>query len=305
VAGRSKVGVAGAVSQRLEYGTFRALQALTSACSWRQRLALGRALGRLWHFVDARHRAIARANASGAFPDWPAPRLASMVRANFEHLGATAAEFLALASLSPEELSGRCRIEGRSHLEEALAPGRGVLVLTGHLGNWELAGAAMAAMGYPFYAVGRRQKNPLVDEQVNRLRERFGGRVIPHRNAVRPVFRALREGALIAFLMDQRALQREAVPSWFFGRPVVTNQGLALLALKSGAPVLPAFDQRVGEEHVMRFEAPIHPPEEGDREARVRRFTEKFDAAVEEAVRRCPEQWFWVHRRWRLPEDPE
>jgi KDO2-lipid IV(A) lauroyltransferase len=224
-----------------------------------------------------------------------------MVRANFAHLGATGAEFLGLSEVSPEELLGRYRIDGLEHVEAARSQRRGVLFLTAHLGNWELASTVMAARGYPLSAVARRLKNPWVDRRVRGLRERFGTDLISHRNAVRPVLRTLRRGGMVALLMDQKPLAKEAVLSHFFGQTVATNQGLALLALKSEAPVIPGFDERVGDAHVLHLEAPLEPPGEGPREERVRRFTEQFDAKIEQAVRRRPEQWFWVHRRWRLP----
>lgn len=290
------------LAHRAQYAGLLLLEETASRLPWGARCAAGRALGRAWHLLDRRHRRVARENAGRAFPEWGRDRVAALVRANFEHLGATAVESLGLARTTRAELLARCRFEGLEHLDAALAQGRGALVLTAHLGNWELAGLAMAARGYPFFAVGRRQANPLIDGRVTRLRESFGGTLIHHREAVRPVLRALRQGALVAFLMDQRALRREAVGSRFFGQPVVTNQGLALLALKTGAPVVPGFDERVGERHVIRLHPALPPPEEKGRPEQVRAYTERFDAAIEEAVRRTPEQWFWVHRRWRLPE---
>jgi len=281
----------------------RLLEEGASRLSWESRQRVGAALGRLWHAADWKHRQIAFQNARRALPEWVEDRIRDLVRQNFEHLGQTGVESLGLAHTTPQALAKRCRFEGLEHLQEALDRGRGVLALTAHLGNWELGGLAMAARGVPFYAVGRRQSNPLVDLRVTRLRESFGGTVIHHRNAVRPVLRALREGAMVAFLLDQRARGREAVKSQFFGQPVATNQGLALLALKSGAPVVPGFDERVEHGHVVRFYPALAAPTEGSREEQVKRFTASFDAAIEAAVRRRPEQWFWVHRRWRLPEE--
>jgi len=281
----------------------RLLEEVASRLSWEGRCRAGRVLGRAWHLLDPGHRRVARENAARAFPEWTRDRVADLVRRNFEHLGGTAVESLGLAHTDRRELLEHCRFEGLEHLDAALAQKRGALVLTAHLGNWELAGLAMAAKGYPFFAVGRRQANPLIDARVTRLRESFGGTLIHHREAVRPVLRALRAGALVAFLMDQRALSREAVPSRFFGQPVATNQGLALLALKSGAPVVPGFDERVEGRHVIRMHPALRPPLEGTRQEQVRAYTECLDEAIEAAVRRCPEQWFWVHRRWRLPED--
>ena len=294
--------VAPTSAHRAQLAGYRLLEEAACRLSWEARLRAGRALGRVWHLLDRRHRRVARENVAQAFPEWPAERAADLVRSNFEHLGATGVETLGLARTRPEELLARCRFEGLEHLDAALARGKGALLLTGHLGNWELAGLAVAALGYPFFAVARRQANPLIDRRVTRLRESFGGGLIHHRHAVRPVLRALKEGAAVAFLMDQRASSREAVVSRFFGRPVATNQGLALLALKSGAPVVPGFDERVGERHVIRLYPALPSPAEGTREEQVREYTAAFDAAIEGAVRRRPEQWFWVHRRWRLPE---
>lgn len=290
-----------AAVHRAEYALFRALESVAGSLSWSRRIALGTNLGRLWHALDGRRRGIARENVARAFPDWRASRVRALVKANFEHLGATGAEFLGLSVVTAEELLDRCRFEGLEYLEQALAAGRGVFLLTGHVGNWELAGAATAARGYPFYAVGRRLKNPWVNDRVTRLRRRFGGSVINHRNAVRPILRALKEGAAVALLMDQRALFKEAVPSTFFGRRVATNHGLAILALRTGAPVVPGFCERDRATYVMRFQAPVVPPDAGHREQQIRLYTERFDATIERAVRRRPEQWFWVHRRWRLP----
>ena len=286
---------------RGEYALFRAAEWAAGRMSWEGRARVGRALGRLWHLVDRCHRRVALDNVRQAFPDRPEGWVRKLVRANFEHLGTTVCEFLGSHRVTREELLSRYRFEGDEHAEAALSEGKGLLVLTAHLGNWELAGTAVAAKGYRFHAIGRRIANPWVDRHVRALRERFGARVIPHRNAVRPVLRVLREGGIVAFLMDQRALRDEAVPSRFFGRPVATNRGLATLALRTGTPVIPVFGRRDGEVHVLRVGPALEPPRGGTLEDRIVRYTRLFDGAIEQAVRECPEQWFWVHRRWRLP----
>jgi KDO2-lipid IV(A) lauroyltransferase len=284
-----------------QYSLFRLFEKGLSGLSWQQRAALGGRLGRLWHALDRRHRGVARENAAAAFPEWSASEVRDLVVRNFEHIGMTAAEFLGLGATSAEEVRTRVRFEGARHLEAARALGKGVFLLSGHVGNWELAGVALAAQGYPVAAVGKRLSNAAVDRRVIELRQRFGSRIIPHRLAVGQVLRGLGRGELIGFLMDQRPRRNEAVESRFFGRPVATNHGLALLALKTGAPVVPVFDERTAEGHVLRFHPALEPPPAGDREGRVRSYTEAFDAVLEAEVRRRPEQWFWVHRRWRLP----
>ncbi len=296
--------VAASLSHRLQFLVFQTLEAAAASRAWDRRAALGRTVGRLWHALDMHHRTVARDNARAAFPEWGGDRVDAMVRANFEHLGITTAEFLGIGGESSEAVLQRCHFQGLEYLEEGLGRGRGVLLLTGHLGNWELLPIAGGAMGYATRGVARRIKNPLVHERILANRERFGARVIPHRNAVRPILKAVRDGAVVGFLLDQRASAREGVLSEFFGRPVSTNQGLALLALKSGTPVLSSFGRRLPDgRHEIRVGPALEPPQDGDRDERVRTFTRTFDAVIEAAVRDCPQQWFWVHRRWRVPRE--
>ncbi len=285
---------------RAQYTLLRGAEGALSALGWQRRARLGQWLGRAWYAADAGRRRLATDNVARAFPDWDAARVRALVRANFEHLGTVLAEFAGLARTGPDVLVGRFRFEGLDHLAAARAGGTGVLALTAHLGNWEVAGMALAVRERDVCAIGRRIRNPGVDAWVAELRQRYGGRLIPHRNAVRPVLRALRGGALVGFLLDQRAPSRESVRSEFFGRPVATNQGLAVLALRTGAPVVPMFTVRCGDVHRVWLLPPVPPPEEGDRKERVVTFTRRFDAVIEAAVREHPEQWFWVHRRWRL-----
>lgn len=289
------------IAHRAEYAAFRAAEGALGGLAWERIVKAGRRLGCLWHLVDGAHRRVARDNVARAFPDWSTSRVHEVVRANFEHLGATALEFFGSAGLTAADVVRLTPLEGGEHIEEARARGRGVLFLTAHLGNWEMTGTALAARGLRVHAVGRRLSNPLVDHRVTTLRQHFGVRVISHRGAARPVLKALSKGELVGFLIDQKPLAHEAIPSRFFGRPVATNPGLALLALKSGAPVVPGFCERRGAELAMRALPALDPPSEGSLDERVREFTRRFDAVIEAAVRRTPEQWFWVHRRWRLP----
>ena len=288
---------------RLEYAGFLLFAWLVCRLGPQGRRVWGERLGRLACRVLPRRRALALDNAGRAFPDWDARQVESLVRSNLRHLGQVAVEFAAIPSLSLEEVRCLGRLENTELLDEARAQSKGVLLLGGHLGNWEYSGLIMGAHGQAASAIAKRIANPLVDRYVNGLRTHFGGTIIGHRNAVRPVFKALRRGEMVGFLLDQRAVAREGVRSEFFGLPISTNQGLALLALKSGAPVVFVGVERVGDSHVVRFGPRIDPPEGLERGQAVAEFTRRFDAVLEAAVRRRPEQWFWVHDRWKLPRE--
>lgn len=286
----------------LEHSVFRLLEAVVSSRSPKRRIALGEAVGNLWRLLDVRHRRMAGNNVSLAFPDWPQAKVDAVVRANFKHIGRTGAEFLGLASMTRDELLEMYRFEGLEILNGVMAKGRGALILTAHLGNWELNGLAGAELGHPCFAVARRLSNPQTDASVRELRERFGLKIIPHRNAVKPILKALGQGAAVCFLMDQRARSREALPSKFFGRRAATNSGLATIAVRTGVPVVPAFGEALSEGHLLRFCEPMEVPKRNTAHESIQAMTEEFDLIIEQTVRRIPEQWFWVHDRWRLPE---
>jgi len=284
-----------------EYAGLRLLEFVAGMLSPAMKIKVGGALGRFYCRIAGRRRAKAMDNVAKAYPEWDAARVETLVWENFSHLGAVALEFLGASRMSAEEMRRTFRLEGVEVLEAALAKGRGVLALSMHTGNWEWSAMALAAYGYPTYAIGRRLKNPRVDRRVTELRNRFGGTLIGHRNAVRPVLKALKQGGIVGVLLDQRAQRKEGILSRFFGRPVSTNQGLSLLALKSGAPVVVARAERTAEGHVLHFGPIVERPEAADRTEASQLFTEAFDRAVEEAVRARPEQWFWMHRRWDIP----
>ncbi|MDF1553194.1 MAG: lysophospholipid acyltransferase family protein [Deferrisomatales bacterium] len=291
------------LTHRLEYAGFLALCRVARRLGPAGRRRLGERLGRLAWWILPRRRELAAENVRRAFPDWGEPRVQALVRDNLKHLGRVVLEFAAIPSLTLEDVRSLGRLENAELLDAAQARGKGVLLLGGHLGNWEYGSLVMGAHGYAISAIAKRIANPLIDRHVTRLRTHFGGTIIGHRNAVRPVFKALRQGGRVGFLLDQRAVAREGVRSEFFGQPVSTNQGLALLALKSGAPVVFGETERVGDVHVVRFGPCIDPPDGLERGQAVAEFTRRFDAALEAAVRRRPEQWFWVHQRWKLPRE--
>jgi KDO2-lipid IV(A) lauroyltransferase len=290
------------LKHRIEHAAVRRLIRSFAARPLDEARERGARLGRLWHAVDRGHRRLAVANIRLAL-GVDAVDAARTARACFENIGRTIAE-IALAERWEAEIFPRVALEGIGHLRDALALGRGVFILSAHCGNWELVGARIARE-VPVTALARPMANPLVDAVVAGQRQLARVRTVDARGSVREVFRALGRGEAVGLLLDQNALRSERVFVDFFGRPASTNFGLAMLALKSGAPVLPAFAVREpGGGHRGVIGPPIPPALEGDRAARIGVTTARYSAAIEAHVRRHPDQWFWVHDRWKRRPDP-
>ncbi len=277
------------------------LGAMLAYLPWRVGLWMGRRLGDLACWVMPGRRAVARENLERAFGrERNGRELDRLCRESFRHLGMTLVEACTFFFRPPSVLLSRVDVEGLDHLKAAAAHGRGILLLTAHLGNWELLAAAHARTGYAASVVVRPLDSAVLDRVVTRFRERGGVEVIPKRRALRGVRDALRRGRMVGILLDQNASRREGVFVPFFGEPASTSKSLALLALWSGAPVVPVFIQRetVGS-HRVTIEPALPPPATGDREEDVAAFTAAFSRVVESRIRQSPEQWFWMHRRWR------
>lgn len=293
-------------AHRLQYMALRGLVFLLDRLPEPVRRGLGRGLGRFTFSVLRLRRAVALENLRAAFPDWRPERIEAAARASYEHFGVVFLELLQLRRLRPEEVRERAVPEGESVLRDALARGRGVVVVTAHLGNWEVAGAAMAARGLPLWVTARRQRNRLVDRYVTRAREQGGMRVIKVDEDLRPVLRALRNGDAVAFLADQDAGRRGCFVS-LLGRLASTPLGPARFAIRAGSPVVSGLTIRNDDgtyqvrftELSVRDELP-----EGEKEIEL---TRRFVAELETQIRAHPEQWLWGHRRWktRPPEGGE
>ena len=262
--------------------------------------ALGTALGRAAYWILPGRRRVALDNLTLVYGDAlsPADR-AALARRCFEHLGVTVVECCLLFFGPAERLLGRVRGRGTEHIGEALAKGRGILFLTGHFGNWELLAATHGLAGFGLSVVVRPLDNPYLDAVIARARERSGLRAISKREAVQGVRAALARGQCIGILLDQDA-GRDGVFVPFLGHAASTSRALAILALKTRAPVLPAFIHRLpdgGHELVLEPEIPLVLT--GDLDHDILMNTARYSEAIERQVRDHPEQWFWVHRRWK------
>jgi KDO2-lipid IV(A) lauroyltransferase len=287
------------VRHRLEQAAAAPLLALLRGLPHGAARRLGGALGALAWAADGRRRATARENLAAALPELDAAARARAVRACFRHFGAVFADAISAARFDRVELCGRVEAAGVDHLLAADRRGRGTIVLSAHFGNWEIVPPYIAHAAGPMAVVGRPLDNPHLDLSLRALRTRFGNRMLPKRGAVREMFRVLREGGRLGLLLDQRVRPEEAIEVDFFGRPAWTSPIVARLAAKTGAAILPAFgDHAPGGRYRVEFLAPIEAGPADD-EASVRELTRRCVALYETVIRRAPERWLWMHRRWK------
>ena len=298
-------GLKDGLKDALEYLGARALAAGFSALPGGAARSLGTALGRLARHPLGIRRAVVEAQIAAAFPGWPEERVREVAAGCYEHFGRELAAVARMGRLRPGTLLERTAgtEAARAVWEEATAGGGGALLVTGHLGNWELGGAAIAALGVPVSAVVKRQSNRRVDRLLSRLRRGLGVEPVGMARAGRELPRALEEGRGVALVADQDAGPRGVfVP--FLGRPASTFRGPARLSLRHGAPLLFGGLVREGEGYRLlleRVEAPEGPAgiEDGDVGEAERALTRAWVARLEAAVRRRPDQYFWFHRRWK------
>jgi KDO2-lipid IV(A) lauroyltransferase len=283
----------------LELGAVRATMGLTRVLPWSGVRALGAAVGFLFCTFDRRHHRIALANIAAAFPRRTPAEHEALVRRVFAHFGRLLFELLKFASLSHEQRLARVEFEGVEHALEARQGGRGALFFTGHFGFWEIHAMAHAAAYYPIGVLARPLDNPYLHRLLEDLRSSTGNHVIYRRGALRRVLRALTSNQGVAVLIDQHIQAPDAVMVSFFDRPAATTLALAMLAVRTGAPVIPVFALPLPDgRYRCVYEHPVAPPSDDSPEA-IREFTQRCTDVLEMYVRRHPHLWLWMHRRWR------
>src|SRR4051812_24033360 len=260
---------------------------------------IGEALGLTFYLVDRVHRRIALANLDAAFPGRTAGERGAIAKSMFRHFGRLLLELLKYASLSNEEKLALVEWEGEERVRLAYAHGKGILFCTGHFGFWEQQALAHALKFEPMAVMARPLDNPRLHQLLEQIRVSNGNPVLYRHGAVRKALRLLAEGRGVGILIDQHMTSPDAVYVDFFGRPAATTSTLAALAIRTGAPVIPlfAFPLRDGR-YRMIYEHPVEPPSEESPDA-IREFTQRCTDVLEMHVRRRPELWLWMHRRWR------
>lgn len=278
---------------------YKALAPIFSALPRPLCLAAGRSLGLLAFHVDRRHRRIALANLALAFGrERSEAELAPIARASFKNIGGVLADTFKISRYSRERALRLISTEGRAHLEAALAQGKGVLLFTGHFGNWELAAAPLTEIG-TLRVVARALDNPRLDKELARLRTKLGAGVIDKFGAARPILKALGRNEIVAILIDQNVLRSQAVFVDFFGKTAGTTPGLAAFHLKTGAPLVPIFVHPAPRgRYVLKIHEPFTVPPAGPMDEDVLKITQLCTKIIEREIRQHPELWFWVHKRW-------
>lgn len=285
----------------VQYGLARILLSVFAALPRGAGYRAGNIAARLAYILARRQREVGLYNLEMALPELSHTQRQQMVLGVFENLGRLLVEVSHFPELTPENIASLVEYEGIEHFEEAQRRGRGTIFLTLHMGAWELSPLAHALYGHPLLFLTRPIDNPRVDHLVNRYRTLGGNKVIERSRAAREILRALENNEAVGFLIDQNAAGTDSVFVDFFGIPASTTPGVARIALRTRASVLPAFMRWDAERarHILHFGSLIPVIDTGDREADVVANTRCYNRVLEGFVRRAPEQWLWIHKRWK------
>lgn len=273
----------------------RVLLGLAARLPWSVATALFTALLKALASLNPKLRRTGLRNLELAFPERTLEEREQILNGMFRSLGRLLATVARLPHLTRGNIDRYIRYEGREHFDRALAQGRGALFFTAHLGNWELSAFAHGLMSRPMHVVVRPLDNPLLDAYASHLRTLSGNRIIGKKEYARGILKALAANEAVGILADQNATPEEGVFVDFFGVPACAHAGFARLAAHSGAVVIPGFalwNEREGR-YVLRFDEPIAMP--GD----VAADTQRLQSHLEAVIREHPEQWLWIHRRWK------
>jgi KDO2-lipid IV(A) lauroyltransferase len=256
----------------------------------------------IFYALSPKLRKTAETNLRIAFPEWNEAQRDIVIRKMARNLGWMAAEFARIPRYSKENIQEIVVLDGNENFLEGQRRGKGVLVLTGHIGAWELSSFAHALYGYPLHFMARPLDNQRLDNLVNRYRCASGNRPIFKNESARVMLKILKDAGTIGVLADQNTMPEEAVFVDFFGKPASTTTGIARVALHTDAAVVPGYavwDESL-QKYRLRFERPMDLVRTGDIERDVQENTQRFTKVIEDIIRKYPEQWVWVHGRWSV-----
>jgi Kdo2-lipid IVA lauroyltransferase/acyltransferase len=266
-------------------------------------LSLGSALGTVVYKLWGNRNRLTQDNLALVFSDKKPAELRRMGKAVFQNIGKTLVEFIYTNNWDRSKLLARVEVQGRENLTAALGKGKGVILLAAHFGNWELLGLALSALGYKVNVVARPLDNPRLDQLVNRIRSRFGEQIIANIDGIKDVIKCLRRNEIVGILMDQN-LYENAVFVEFFGKLAATTPIIPLLAQKNSAAVIPIHMVRLNNgNHRIIIEKELEMWELSSRQEYINDNTRLCNQVIERWIKQTPEQWFWVHNRWKTRPD--
>lgn len=255
--------------------------------------------GTFYH-LSLKHRLIALHNLLRSFPEKPLEEIIKIARGSYLSFALIAAEFADIPRLNKDNLPEWITIKGLENYTAACSEGKGVLLFGAHFGNWEIGNAALAITTQPFVFIYRILDSPFLEDNITAVRTSYGNISLPKENAMRPMIRLLKKGTTLNLLIDQNVAWYGGVFVDFFGRPACTTTGLALLALHTDAPVLPSFTRRLPDgKYLLEIGSKVEISRSDNRDNDVLINTQNFTKIIEENIRKSPEQWFWVHQRWK------
>lgn len=279
----------------------KSFQQVLRALPEKVQLFTGKVIGRLAFIILRNRKRIAVSNIKRVFADLSDREAISVAKSNFEKLGTNVVEFLLMPFINEKQIRERFTVEGKEFFEEALLKQKGAIALGFHFGNWEVTGIISKLLGHNIIALARPLKRrALLNRFLNSLRESTGLSIIVNENTGRMVIKLLRENKIVAILSDQREKSSRGVAVELFGTKVPTSKGTAMIAMKTGVPVVPVYAVRVG---FLRYTfvccSPIEMERTGNIGELVSQNTRKINAFLETIIRKYPDEWFWVHKRWR------
>jgi len=298
-----RTGSLKAIQYWVEWALLVAFRRVLTLLPWPIAIATGAAVGEIAYRLGIR-RKVVFTNLALAFPDWTHDQRRRVARQSYRNAGRTLAEYILLPSLRPGQLEQIVeQVEGLGYADLVEAGRKPVIVLTGHIGNWELMGAHFARMGYSLKVFAKPLHNPRIESALLHTRRSLGLDVLYTGEGLKPAVRHLREGGILVFLADQDA-RKAGVAISFFGKPASTALGPAVFAQLTRAPIVPVFAIRVGtSRHRFVIFPPIQPLTGLDRNAALEQLTRSHVEALESIIRQHPEQYFWFHRRWTTRTD--
>jgi KDO2-lipid IV(A) lauroyltransferase len=306
---RRRITERGAARTYLEYATARAILACAGALPRPLALKAGLWVGALAHLVLPHLRRHAEINLRLAFPEMDEAGRRRIRRGVFRNLGRLLGEISQFPRLDRDNIESIVEYRGLENYLDAVGKGRGVILLTGHIGAWELSVFAHSIYGHPMSFLKRNVDNPLVERLAESYRSRFGNRSIDKKGSVREVLKTLKAGGVVGILADLNASRDEGVFVDFFGRPACTTAGAATLALRTGAVVLPGYLiwDETARIHRLHFDPPVEIIDTGNQKEDVVANTARYAQTLESIIRRHPDQWLWIHRRWKTRpfDEPE